>query len=83
MTTYPKIIEAKAKSPYVIEVLFDNQITKIYDFEPLLTDANFRILNEFNVFKNFSISAGGYGLEWNEDLDISESELWVNGVTVK
>jgi len=64
-------------------VLFDNPITKIYDFEPLLSDANFRILNELNVFKNFSISAGGYGLEWVEDLDISESELWVNGIDAK
>jgi hypothetical protein len=26
---------------------------------------------------------GGYGLAWNEDIDISEYELWNNGVSLK
>jgi len=34
-------------------------------------------------FKNFKIESGGYGLVWNEDIDISEYELWKNGVSLK
>jgi hypothetical protein len=26
------------------------------------------------------VDAGGYGVSWNDDLDLSEDELWVNGV---
>jgi hypothetical protein len=29
------------------------------------------------------IESGGYGLVWNEDIDISEYELWKNGVSLK
>jgi hypothetical protein len=29
-------------------------------------------------FKNVQIETGGYAVSWNEDIDISEYELWVN-----
>lgn len=28
------------------------------------------------------IAAGGYGIEWNEEIDISEHERWTNGTPV-
>jgi hypothetical protein len=28
------------------------------------------------------IEQGGYAVSWNEEIDISEYELWVNGNTV-
>jgi hypothetical protein len=33
-------------------------------------------------FRNFIIDSGGYALVWNEDIDISEYELWQNGITI-
>jgi len=30
--------------------------------------------------EDFKFSA--YGIEWNEEADLSESELWINGVTI-
>lgn len=26
---------------------------------------------------------GGYGISWNEDLDMSEYELWTKGIEIK
>jgi hypothetical protein len=43
----------------------------------------FAPLRNASFFKNFRIESGGYGLVWNEDIDISEYELWKNGVSVK
>ena len=43
----------------------------------------FAPLKNPSFFKNFRIEAGGYGLVWNEDIDISEYELWKNGVSLK
>jgi len=25
------------------------------------------------------VDAGGYGISWNDDIDLSEYELWTNG----
>ena len=33
-------------------------------------------------FRNFIIDSGGYALVWNEDIDISEYELWQNGISI-
>jgi hypothetical protein len=43
----------------------------------------FAPLKNPSFFKNFRIEAGGYGLVWNEDIDISEYELWKNGISLK
>jgi hypothetical protein len=64
MEKFPKIIEAKAIKPFFIEVLFNNI------FIPL---------RDYSFFKNLQVSSGGYGIEWNDEIDLSESELWLNG----
>jgi len=30
-------------------------------------------------FKNFEVDSTGCGIVWNEDIDISEYEIWCNG----
>lgn len=32
------------------------------------------------MFRNVRVDSRGYGIVWNDDLDLSESELWLNGV---
>jgi hypothetical protein len=32
--------------------------------------------------KSVRVDSGGYGISWNDDVDISEYELWTNGVEV-
>ena len=33
-------------------------------------------------FKSVRVDSGGYGISWNDDADLSEYELWTNGVEV-
>ncbi len=42
----------------------------------------FAPLRQPAFFKNFKVEHGGYGIVWNEDIDLSEYELWKNGMTV-
>ena len=42
----------------------------------------FTPLQQPAFFKNFNIEPGGYALVWNEEIDVSEYELWRNGITV-
>jgi hypothetical protein len=34
-------------------------------------------------FKNVKVEQGGYAVSWNDDIDISEYELWCNGSVVR
>jgi hypothetical protein len=60
-------------------VRFENGIEKVYDCQPLLGCPEFRLLGTPTFFRAVNVDPGGYGISWNDDLDLSEYELWVNG----
>ncbi|MBM3335651.1 DUF2442 domain-containing protein [Candidatus Sumerlaeota bacterium] len=60
-------------------VRFDNNIEKTYDCAPLLSRPQFQLLKVPAFFRAVRVDAGGYGISWNDDLDLSEYELWTNG----
>ncbi len=35
------------------------------------------------LFKCVKVDAGGYGVSWNDEIDLSESELWLNGFAIE
>lgn len=80
---YPKICRAEAVSDRILRVTFTDQTVKDYDVSPLLSKSVFALLQQPAFFKSFTIAPGGYGIVWNEDIDISEYELWRHGTTLK
>ena len=78
----PKIYKAKAIDDRTLVIKFTNQEVKKYDISHLLKNSMFAPLCQAAFFKNFRIEPGGYGILWNEDIDLSEYELWNNGVTI-
>jgi hypothetical protein len=32
------------------------------------------------LFNSVHVDKHGYGIVWNDELDLSESELWINGL---
>ena len=34
------------------------------------------------LFNDVVVDQGGYGIVWNDDIDISCDELWANGITI-
>ncbi len=76
---YPKIKDVKALKNRQLEVVFQNGKTKIYDCNPLLVEDIFSQLKDDYFFKNIKVDQGGYGISWNDYIDLSESELWING----
>ena len=78
----PKIISVKPLDDYQLLIEFSNHEYRKYDAKPLLKKAMFTLLANRGFFKNVRIEPGGYALSWNEQIDISEYELWVNGNTV-
>lgn len=70
---------------YRLTVQFCEGVTKVYDVKPLFE--RIRAFKSFerdpNAFSAVTVDVGGYGIVWNDDLDLSCDELWANGVIVK
>ncbi len=77
-----KVKNVKPLPDYKLEVMFDNNVIKIYDTLPLMSV--FDVFNDFktipNLFHQVKVDVGGYGISWNDDIDLSSNELWDNGV---
>lgn len=64
-------------------VTFVNGIQKVYDCQRVLSLERFQLLNHEAFFKAVAVDPGGYGISWNDETDLSEYELWNNGVEVE
>ena len=79
---FHKISHVAALSDYTLRVRFAEGVTKQYDVKRLFEKyPQFEISEE--EFSCVSVDAGGYGVVWNDELDISCDELWYNGTVVK
>jgi len=79
MEKYPKIKSVKPLRGKRLLVTFQNNIQKIYDCNQLLKEEVFRPLKNDSLFKSAKVDQGGYGVIWNDEIDLSESEIWING----
>lgn len=70
---------------FKLSVQFCEGVTKIYDVAPLISKWDmFKILNDNpEIFGTVEVDVGGYGIIWDDDLDISCDELWANGMAVE
>lgn len=76
---YPKIQDIVIQENYVLLITFDNGIQKRFDIRPKLSDIRFEPLTNEALFKSVKVDQGGYGISWNDEVDISEFELWTYG----
>ena len=76
---YPKIKYARAIDDHTLLIEFDNKQIKKYDINQLLENERFFLLKNPAFFKAVKVDQGGYAVVWNNNIDISEYELWING----
>jgi hypothetical protein len=82
MDRIPRIASVQAAGPTQLLVGFEGGTEKIYDCQPLFDRPQFRLLRNEAFFRAVRLDAGGYGVSWSDDLDLSEYELWTNGTIV-
>jgi len=80
--------KVKAVNPlpnYRLSVQFAEGVTKIYNVKPLFAKwAPFKVLEHTpELFSSVTVDVGGYGIVWNDKLDLSCDELFENGKRVK
>ena len=79
---YPKIISISPNDDYTLLLTFSDKKTKLYDMNPLLQKSPFDQLKDKNLFFSVQVDVGGYGISWNDFIDLSEYELYVNSKEV-
>ena len=79
---YPKVRSVKAIDNYILIVEFDNHEKKQYDVTPLLEKEMFSPLKNTALFKSVRVEQGGWAVSWNDEIDLSEFELWNHGKAV-
>ena len=80
---FHKVKDVSALPGLKLSVQFANGTTKIYDVAPLERRfPAFKALEDETLFDCVEVDQGGYGIIWNDELDLSCDELWDNGVEV-
>ena len=82
---FHKVKAVTALPDFRLSVQFAEGITKMYDVKPLFNKwAAFRVLQDHpELFTGVEVDVGGYGIIWNDDLDLSCDEMLSNGMAVQ
>ena len=79
MLSYPKVKAVESLPDKQLRVTFADGTVKCYNCQPLLTELSFRLLSDDAFFQTVQVDRHGYGVVWNDDVDLAESELWLHG----
>ncbi|MDR0646339.1 MAG: DUF2442 domain-containing protein [Elusimicrobiota bacterium] len=76
-----KVKKIKALDNFILEAEFLNGVKKTYDVKPLFKRwPVFKDLKNIpGLFKNVHVDMGGFGIAWNENIDLACEELWEGG----
>ena len=81
---FHKIKKVVPLRDFMLLVQFSVGVTKIYDVKPLFNWRDvFNTLKNNELFYGVYVDVGGYGIVWNDDVDLSCEELWENGKEIK
>jgi hypothetical protein len=80
METYPKVRAVEPLPHKRLRVTFAEGTVKVYDCSPLLDEPAFGRLNDDTLFRHVRADTHGFGVVWNDELDLAESELWIHGM---
>ena len=79
-----RIQSVNALDNYIIEAQFFGGEIKQYDVKQL-----FSVFPQFKMFEKvrglfecIKVDAGGYGISWNDELDLDAESIWENGIII-
>lgn len=82
---FHKIKSVASLPDFKLSVQFSEGVTKLYDMKPLFKRLPVfkQLENDPAEFAGVSVDVGGYGIIWNDELDLSCDELWDNGTVIE
>lgn len=81
---FHKVSSVKPIENFFLLVKFQNGENRKYNVSQLFSKwDSFKTLSSIKgLFEQVKVYAGGYGISWNDDIDLSCDELYYNGVCV-
>lgn len=80
---FHKISNVKPLDNYWLSVSFIDGEVKNYDMKKLIDEEpGLASLVDYKVFSEVKVDVGGYGVSWNDEIDVSADELWDNGLEI-
>ncbi len=80
-----RIQSVVARDNFIIEAVFYSGDIVQYDAKQLLP--KFPQFSVFwtmdDLFKSVSVDAGGYGVSWNDELDLDAETIWEDGIFIE
>ena len=78
---FHKLKAVEPQDNFILYATFENGESRYYDINPLFSKwgmfDNLKTIN--GLYNQVKVDKGGYGISWNDDIDISCDELWING----
>lgn len=80
---FQKVQSVQPLPGFILLVTFINGEQKRYHVKPLLSKwEQFKALaTTHGLFEQVKVDVGGYGISWNDDIDLACDELYHNGIT--
>ncbi|SFN60586.1 Protein of unknown function [Pseudobutyrivibrio sp. UC1225] len=81
---FHKIKDVQPLPDHKLNVYFSEGQRKLYDIVPLSSEHPLfkDLLTDDDLFNSVQVDVGGFGIIWNDELDLSCDELWENGQKV-
>ena len=81
---YHKVRMVNPLSDYSLLVQFENDEKKQYNVKHLTNelDAFKALIYTPGLFEQVKVDTGGYGISWNDEIDLACNELYHNGENV-
>ena len=78
---FHRIQSITLKDSYILTATFQDVTVKDYDLKPLFTEIPvFEDLKSVTgLYEQVRVDTGGYGISWNDSIDLSSDEIWENG----
>ena len=76
----PKAISVDVLNEYRLKVIFNNGVSRLFDFKPYLKYKIFKELDDESLFSKAYLDHGA--VAWSDDLDIAIEEVYEKGVTI-
>lgn len=77
-----RIVSVNTLNNMTLSVVFQNGIVKILDVQTLYSMfPQFKAFETIpDLFQQVHVDTGGYGVSWNDTLDLDADTLWKNGI---
>lgn len=76
-----RVQSVEPKDDFILSVLFTDRVRTEYDIKPLFSkwDVFNNLKTIKGLFQQVKVDAGGYGISWNDEIDLAGEELRING----